>query len=55
MSVVDGELAFSLIDLLFSAAQTVMSAVLICISAGYFTLTLPLVVLVVYCRYFLPP
>ena len=48
MSVVDGELPFALIDLIFSVVQTIMGAILICLSAGYFTLTMPLVVFVVW-------
>ncbi|KAL5318920.1 hypothetical protein ACEPPN_013988 [Leptodophora sp. 'Broadleaf-Isolate-01'] len=43
MSVVDGELPFALVDLVFAMIQTVMGAILMCISAGYFTLTMPVV------------
>ncbi|KAG4438100.1 hypothetical protein IFR05_006421 [Cadophora sp. M221] len=43
MSVVDGELPFALVDLVFAMIQTVMGAIFMCISAGYFTLTMPVV------------
>ncbi|KAG9231678.1 putative multidrug resistance-associated protein [Amylocarpus encephaloides] len=48
MTIVDAELPFALIDLVTSMAQTVMSAILMCLSAGYFTLTMPPVIFVVW-------
>ncbi len=48
MSIVDGELPFALVDLTISVVQTVMGAILMCISAGYFTLTMPVVGFVVW-------
>jgi ATP-binding cassette subfamily C (CFTR/MRP) protein 1 len=48
MSIVDGELPFALIDLVASVLQTVMGALLMCISAGYFSLTMPAVAFVVW-------
>jgi hypothetical protein len=48
MSIVDAELPFSLVDLITSVIQTIMGAALMCLSAGYFALTLPVVVLVVW-------
>ncbi|PVH78403.1 putative ATP-binding cassette transporter [Cadophora sp. DSE1049] len=43
MSVVDGELPFALVDFVFAGIQTIMGAIFMCISAGYFTLTMPVV------------
>lgn len=48
MTVLDTELPYSLIDLLFSAATSVMAAVLMCLSAGYFAATMPPVILSVW-------
>ncbi|KAH7346292.1 putative ATP-binding cassette transporter [Rhexocercosporidium sp. MPI-PUGE-AT-0058] len=48
MSVVDGELPFALVDLVFAIIQTVMGAIFMCISAGYFTLTVPVVGIIVW-------
>ena len=48
MSVIDTELPYSLIDLVFSFVLTLMSAVLMCLSAGYFAATMPPVILAVY-------
>ncbi|EHK96575.1 putative Multidrug resistance-associated protein 1 [Glarea lozoyensis 74030] len=48
MTIVDSELPFALIDFVTSMAQTVMSAILMCLSAGYFTLTMPPVIFVVW-------
>ena len=48
MTVLDAELPYSLIDLLLSAATSVMAAVLMCISAGYFAATMPPVILAVW-------
>jgi hypothetical protein len=41
MSVIDAELPYSLIDLVFSFVLTLMSAILMCLSAGYFAATMP--------------
>jgi hypothetical protein len=41
MTVLDAELPYSLIDLLLSLASSVMAAVLMCLSAGYFAATMP--------------
>ncbi|KAK0120207.1 hypothetical protein ONS95_011613 [Cadophora gregata] len=43
MSVVDGELPFALVDFVFAGIQTIMGVIFMCISAGYFTLTVPVV------------
>lgn len=48
MTVLDAELPYSLIDLLFSTATSVMAAVLMCLSAGYFAATMPPVILAVW-------
>ncbi len=48
MTVVDTELPYSLIDLLISTASSIMAAVLMCISAGYFAATVPPVILSVW-------
>ncbi|KAE8452406.1 hypothetical protein EG329_001107 [Mollisiaceae sp. DMI_Dod_QoI] len=48
MTVLDAELPYSLIDLAFSLVITVMSAALMCISAGYFAATVPPVILIVW-------
>ncbi len=51
MTVLDAELPYSLIDLAFSLVITVMSAALMCISAGYFAATVPPVILIVWGEY----
>jgi ABC-type multidrug transport system fused ATPase/permease subunit len=48
MTVVDAELPYSAIDLLVSIAKSIMAAVLMCISAGYFAATVPPVILSVW-------
>lgn len=48
MTVLDAELPFSLIDLLFSLVTTFMAAILMCLSAGYFAATMPPVILIVW-------
>jgi ATP-binding cassette subfamily C (CFTR/MRP) protein 1 len=48
MSVIDAELPYSLIDLVSSFVLTFMSAILMCLSAGYFAATMPPVILAVY-------
>lgn len=54
MSVVDGELPFTLVDFIFAGIQTIMGAIFMCISAGYFTLTMPVVGIAVWCTHTLP-
>jgi ATP-binding cassette subfamily C (CFTR/MRP) protein 1 len=48
MTVIDTELPYSLVDLCLSVVVTIMSAILMCLSAGYFAATLPPVVLAVW-------
>jgi len=48
MSIVDNDLPFALIDLIVALVQAIMTAVLMCFVAGYFVLTLPPVLLVVW-------
>ncbi|RFU28601.1 hypothetical protein B7463_g7731, partial [Scytalidium lignicola] len=48
MTVVDSELPYSLIDLLFHIVISLMAAILMCISAGYFAITMPAVILCVW-------
>ncbi|KAL2069425.1 hypothetical protein VTL71DRAFT_14104 [Oculimacula yallundae] len=43
MSVVDGELPFALVDLILASTRALMGAIFMCTSAGYFTLTMPVV------------
>jgi ATP-binding cassette subfamily C (CFTR/MRP) protein 1 len=54
MTVVDQELPFALIDLIVALVQAVMGAILMCLVTGYFALTLPAVIFIVYCKNFLP-
>lgn len=51
MSVLDQELPFALVDLIVSVVQTIMGAVLMCLATGYFALTLPPVIVIVWGRY----
>lgn len=51
MSIVDNDLPFALIDLIVALVQAVMGAVLMCFVAGYFALTLPPVLLVVWSEF----
>lgn len=51
MSVIDQDLPFALIDLLVSAVQAVMGAILMCFVAGYFALTIPAIGFVVFGNY----
>jgi len=53
MTVVDQELPFALIDLISAAVQTVVGAILMCLVTGYFALTLPAVIFIIYGKYFL--
>lgn len=48
MTVLDAELPYSLIDLMSSISSSVMAAILMCISAGYFAATMPPVILSVW-------
>jgi ATP-binding cassette, subfamily C (CFTR/MRP), member 1 len=48
MSIVDQDLPFALIDLIVAVVQAFMGAILMCFVAGYFALTLPPVILVVW-------
>lgn len=48
MTVVDTELPYALIDLALGFVATIMGAILMCISAGYFTATMPPVMLIVW-------
>lgn len=48
MSIVDKELPFALIDLIISVVQCFMGGVFMCMVSGYFALTLPPVLLVVW-------
>jgi ATP-binding cassette subfamily C (CFTR/MRP) protein 1 len=48
MTVIDAELPYSLVDLMFSLVVTIMAAILMCLSAGYFAATMPPVILIVW-------
>lgn len=48
MSIIDGDLPYSLVDLCLSIVQAIMGAVLMSLSAGYFAATIPVVCLVVW-------
>jgi ATP-binding cassette subfamily C (CFTR/MRP) protein 1 len=50
MTIVDTELPYSLVDLCFSIVTTIMGAILMCLSAGYFAATMPPVILAVWGR-----
>lgn len=52
MSVVDKELPFALIDLVVATVQTFVGAILMCLATGYFALTLPPVIFVVWGKKF---
>jgi ATP-binding cassette, subfamily C (CFTR/MRP), member 1 len=52
MSIVDKELPFALIDLIIAVIQCFMGGVFMCMVSGYFALTLPPVLLVVWGKYF---
>jgi flagellar biosynthesis protein FliP len=45
---VDKDLPFALIDLIVAVVQAVMGAILMCFVTGYFALTLPPIILVVW-------
>jgi ATP-binding cassette, subfamily C (CFTR/MRP), member 1 len=55
MTIVDTELPYSVIDLLATMASSIMAAVPMCLSAGYFAATVPPVILSVWVlqRYYL--
>jgi ATP-binding cassette subfamily C (CFTR/MRP) protein 1 len=48
MTVIDTELPYSLIDLSLSITTTIMGAILMCLSAGYFAAMMPPVILAVW-------
>lgn len=48
MTVIDAELPYALVDFSLSIVIALMGAVLMCLSAGYFTITIPPVVLSVW-------
>jgi ATP-binding cassette, subfamily C (CFTR/MRP), member 1 len=50
MTVLDAELPYALIDLSTATVMTIMSAILMCLSAGYFAMTLPAVILAVWSK-----
>ena len=51
MSVIDKELPFALIDLVVAVLQALMGAIMMCLVAGYFALTIPPIALVVWGMY----
>ena len=55
MTVIDTELPDALIDLLLALTVTVMGAVLMCLSAGYFAATMPFTILIVWGESGMPP
>lgn len=48
MTIIDAELPYSLIDLSLCIVVSIMGAILMCLSAGYFAATLPPVILAVW-------
>jgi hypothetical protein len=50
MSVVDKELPFALIDLVVSVVQALMGSILMCLATGYFALTLPPVIVIMWSK-----
>lgn len=50
MTVIDAELPYALVDLVLSGVAAIMSAILMCLSAGYFAATLPPLVLAVWSK-----
>jgi len=55
MSIVDKELPFALIDLIISVVQCFMGGIFMCLVSGYFALTLPPVLLVVWGKHSFSP
>jgi hypothetical protein len=53
MTIIDTELPYSLVDLCFSIITTIMGAILMCLSAGYFAATMPPVILAVWGKIFI--
>ena len=51
MTVLDAELPYALVDLSLCVVMTIMSAVLMCLSAGYFAATLPAVILALWSKF----
>lgn len=50
MTVIDAELPYALVDVVLSAVAAIMSAILMCLSAGYFAATLPPLALAVWSK-----
>ncbi|KAH7329994.1 putative ATP-binding cassette transporter [Rhexocercosporidium sp. MPI-PUGE-AT-0058] len=48
MTIIDTELPYSLIDFCFAMIGTIMGAILMCLSAGYFAITVPPVILLIW-------
>ncbi|KAK0104754.1 hypothetical protein ONS95_005024 [Cadophora gregata] len=48
MTIIDTELPYSLIDFSLSVIVTIMGAILMCLSAGYFAITVPPIILLVW-------
>ena len=48
MTIIDTELPYSLVDLSLSIMTTIMGAILMCLSAGYFAAMMPPVILSVW-------
>ncbi|KAG4443574.1 hypothetical protein IFR05_000951 [Cadophora sp. M221] len=48
MTIIDTELPYSLIDFCFAMIGVIMGAILMCLSAGYFAITVPPVILLVW-------
>lgn len=51
MTIIDTELPYSLIDLSLSVMTTIMGAILMCLSAGYFAAMMPPVMLGVWGKF----
>ena len=54
MTVIDAELPYSLVDLVITIVSTITSAILMCLSAGYFAATMPPVILCVWGKFNAP-
>jgi ATP-binding cassette subfamily C (CFTR/MRP) protein 1 len=53
MTIIDTELPYALIDLSLSVMTTIMGAILMCLSAGYFAAMMPPVILGVWGKLFI--
>lgn len=51
MSIVDGDLPWAVVDFCTSIMQAIMGAILMCLSAGYFAATAPVVILAVWGKF----